>query len=91
MALRSLPFSLRIPLIILKVSFLLAPLAPLKLRARVLGLGRLFGSIRHIHEHDLHVIPDTLYTEDLHYHASSHLLFGASEGNYKTRNTWFPP
>jgi hypothetical protein len=65
--------------------------SPITLRVKVLGVGRLFGSIQNIHGEDLHVISDTLFTEDLHYHSPSGLLFGASEGDEKTRNTWFPP
>ncbi|GFF51493.1 hypothetical protein IFM58399_09082 [Aspergillus lentulus] len=72
-------------------SFLLAPFTPLTLRIKVLGVSRLFGSFENLHGEDTKVIPDTLFTEDLHYHAPSHQLFGASESEDKTRNTWFPP
>jgi hypothetical protein len=65
--------------------------APLTLRIKVLGISRLFGSIKNIHGHDLQVIPDTLFCEDVHYHAPSGNLFAASEADEKPRFTWFPP
>jgi hypothetical protein len=77
--------------IIAMASFLLAPFTPLTLRIKVLGVSRLFGSFGNLHGEDTKVIPDTLFTEDLHYHGPSHQLFGASESEDKTRNTWFPP
>jgi hypothetical protein len=72
-------------------SFLLAPFTPLTVRVKVLGVSRLFRAFENLHGEDTQVIPDTLFTEDLHYHAPSHQLFGASESEDKTRNTWFPP
>ncbi|KAK3370018.1 hypothetical protein B0H63DRAFT_305656 [Podospora didyma] len=36
-------------------------------------------------------IPDTRHCEDLHYHASSGLLFTACEDKAETRFGWFPP
>jgi hypothetical protein len=80
---------------LLAASFLIVAMAalfsPLTLRIKVLGVSRLFGHIKNIHGQDLEVIPQTLFTEDLHYHAPSGQLFGASESYEKTRNTWFPP
>ncbi|KAB5546966.1 serum paraoxonase/arylesterase family protein [Coniochaeta sp. 2T2.1] len=40
---------------------------------------------------DFLVIPDTPHCEDLHYHASSNLLFSACEANDQDRFSWFPP
>ncbi|KAK6074968.1 serum paraoxonase arylesterase family protein [Seiridium cupressi] len=65
--------------------------SPITLRVKVLGISRLFGGIKNTHGEDTHMIPDTLFSEDLHYHAPSGQLFGASESDEKTRNTWFPP
>jgi hypothetical protein len=65
--------------------------SPITLRVKVLGVSRLFGGIKNIHGEDTHIIPGTLFSEDLHYHAPSGQLFGASESDEKTRNTWFPP
>ncbi|KAI1374463.1 hypothetical protein F4677DRAFT_455459 [Hypoxylon crocopeplum] len=70
---------------------LLTPFSQIGTRLKVLGVTRLFRPTQNIHGEDLKVIPDTQYTEDLHYHAPSGLLFGASEGDQKTRTTWFPP
>jgi hypothetical protein len=64
--------------------------APLTLRIKALGISRLFGSIKNIHGHDLQVIPDTLFCEDVHYHAPSGNLFAASEADENSRFTWFP-
>lgn len=80
-----------IPISTLAIVIMASLFKPLTLRVKVLGVSRLFGSIENIHGEDLQVIPDTLFTEDLHYHAQSGQLFGASEGDEKTRNTWFPP
>jgi hypothetical protein len=63
----------------------------LALRAKVLGLGRLFKPIQNIHGEELQVIPNTGLTEDLHYHAPSGQLFGTSEGDDTLRNAWYPP
>ncbi|ROV93890.1 hypothetical protein VPNG_09503 [Cytospora leucostoma] len=72
-------------------SFLANIFTPLTRRIEVLGIGRLFQLIKNIHGEDLHIISDTVCTEDLHFHAPSGQLFGASEADKKTRQTWFPP
>lgn len=64
---------------------------PLVRRARVLGITRLWGSIENIHGIDARIIPNTQFTEDLHYHEPSGLIFGASEPNEERRWKWFPP
>lgn len=64
---------------------------PLSLRIEVLGINRPLNKIVNIHGEDFQIIPDTLYTEDLHHHLPSGLLFGASEENPETRYKWFPP
>jgi hypothetical protein len=64
---------------------------PLALRIKVLGISRSFSPIEKIHGEDLHVISDTWYCEDLHYHQQSNLLFAASEENTVNRWKWFPP
>ena len=61
----------------------------LALRLQVLGLTR--DKIQNIHGEDFSLIPNTLYCEDLHYHESSNLLFGASEEKPESRWKWFPP
>ena len=84
--------------VIQSVSIVLAVLAsltavfyrPLKTSVDVLGLNRPLDSIENIHGEDFRIIPDTLYTEDLHHHSSSGLLFGTSEENVDTRWKWFP-
>ncbi|KAI1411057.1 hypothetical protein F5Y13DRAFT_66147 [Hypoxylon sp. FL1857] len=89
---------IRFPLVLVRAtavaimaSVLFTPFSQLITRMKVLGITRLFGPIQNIHGEDLSVIPDTPFTEDLHYHTPSGLLFGASEGDQKTRATWFPP
>ena len=85
--------------VVQNISIVLAALAsltavlykPLSLRAEVLGVTRSFEKIANIHGEDFHVIGNTLYTEDLHYHAPSGLIFGASEEKPDTRWNWFPP
>lgn len=85
--------------VIQSVSIILAILAslsavlfrPIALRVDVLGVSRPLDKIENIHGEDFQVIPDTLYTEDLHYHVPSGLLFGASEEKAETRYQWFPP
>ncbi|KAF7714533.1 Uncharacterized protein PECH_008424 [Penicillium ucsense] len=57
-------------------SLLLAPFEPLTLQIKVLGVSRIFGSFQNLHGEDTKVISNTLFTEDLHYHAPSHQLFG---------------
>ncbi|KAL6712708.1 hypothetical protein ACLMJK_009730 [Lecanora helva] len=64
---------------------------PLKHRVEVLGISRPLEKIVNIHGDGLEVVPDTLYTEDLHYHQPSGLLFGASEEKPEGRWNWFPP
>lgn len=64
---------------------------PLTLRVEVLGINRPLNKIQNVHGEDFRVIPDSLYTEDLHYHEPSGLLFGASEEKADTRWHWFPP
>lgn len=64
---------------------------PLALRFEVLGISRPLNTLENIHGEHFQVIPDTLYTEDLHYHRPSGLLFGASEEKADTRWHWFPP
>ena len=75
----------------LLISFAALLYKPVALRLEVLGLTRPLGKIQNIHGHDFHLIPDTLYCEDLHYHKPSNLLFGASEEKPETRWKWFPP
>ena len=73
-------------------SFLSAPFTGLALRTKVLGIGRLFRPVQNIHgTQELHLLPDTGLTEDLHFHAASGQLFGASEGDDTLRKSWFPP
>lgn len=64
---------------------------PLTLRAEVLGINRPLDRIQNTHGEDFGVIADTLYTEDLHHHLPSGLLFGAAEEKVETRWNWFPP
>ena len=64
---------------------------PLSLRVEVLGINRSLEKIENIHGDGLQIVPDTLYTEDLHYDESSGLLFGASEEKAEARWHWFPP
>jgi hypothetical protein len=64
---------------------------PVALRVEVLGLNRPLSSIQNIHGSDLHVIPDTAYCEDMHYHEPSGLVFAACEENEENRWKWFPP
>lgn len=75
----------------LLISFAALLYKPVALRLEVLGLTRPLGKLQNIHGHDFHLIPDTLYCEDLHYHKPSNLLFGASEEKPETRWKWFPP
>lgn len=75
----------------LLVSFTALLYKPLTLRAEVVGFTRPLDKIQNIHGQDFHLIPDTLYCEDLHYHISSGLLFGASEEKPESRWKWFPP
>ena len=75
----------------LLVSFTALLYKPLTLRAEVVGFTRPLDKIQNIHGQDFHLIPDTLYCEDLHYHKSSGLLFGASEEKPESRWKWFPP
>ena len=75
----------------LLVSFTALLYKPLTLRAEVLGFTRPLDKIENIHGQDFRLIPDTLYCEDLHYHESSGLLFGASEEKPESRWKWFPP
>lgn len=85
--------------VIQSISILVATLAslsavlyrPIALRIDVLGVSRPLDKIQNIHGEDFQVIQDTLYTEDLHYHEPSGLLFGASEEKAETRYQWFPP
>ena len=63
---------------------------PLSLRVEVLGVNRPLDKIENIHGEGLQIVPDTLYTEDLHYHEPSGLLFGASEEKEEARWHWFP-
>lgn len=71
--------------------FLTNIFTPLTRRIEVLGIARLFRPIQNIHGEDLQILSDTVCTEDLHFHAPSGQLFGASEADDKTRKTWFPP
>lgn len=64
---------------------------PVTLRAQVIGFTRSLDKIQNLHGQDFGLIPDTLYCEDLHYHESSGLLFGASEEKAESRWKWFPP
>ena len=64
---------------------------PVTLRLEVLGFTRPLDKIQNIHGEDFALIPDTLYCEDLHHHAPSNLLFGASEEKAENRWKWFPP
>lgn len=81
------------------VSIVLAVLAslvavlykPLTLRVEVLGINRPLDKVQNIHGEEFQMIPDTLYTEDLHHHLPSGLLFGASEEKPEARWQWFPP
>lgn len=85
--------------VIQSVSIVLAVLAslvavlykPLTLRVEVLGINRPLDKVQNIHGEEFQIIPDTLYTEDLHHHLPSGLLFGASEEKPGARWQWFPP
>lgn len=63
---------------------------PVAHRVEVLGFTRILNKIQSVHGRDFRVAPDTLYCEDLHYHESSYLLFGAAQENPETPK-WFPP
>jgi hypothetical protein len=56
----------------------------------VFGIGRTPASTVVTNSQDLHVIPDTVHCEDIHYNEASNLLFTACEGNEVTRYAWFP-
>ena len=75
----------------LLVSFAALLYKPVTLRAEVVGFTRPLDKIQNVHGQDFRLIPDTLYCEDLHYHESSNLLFGASEEKPGSRWKWFPP
>jgi hypothetical protein len=73
--------------LILLIAMLWGPFA---VRVEVLGISRSFHPIRNIHGEDVHVISNTLYCEDLHYHRPSNLLFTACESNDQDRWKWWP-
>lgn len=64
---------------------------PLAHRVEVLGISKPLDKIQNIHGEEFQVVSDTLYTEDMHHHIPSGLLFGASEEKAETRWQWFPP
>lgn len=79
-------------LILTLLTFLVAILKqPLSHRYELFGFGRALHPASNIHGSDLRKLPKTPHTEDLHYHAPSGLLFGASESDTACRWSWFPP
>ena len=65
---------------------------PITTRLSVLGFLRPSSSITNIHGLIRpEPIPGTLFSEDIHYHTSSGLIFGVAESSPSSRSDWFPP
>ena len=72
-------------------AYVLYTVAPFVHRtATVVGALRKYPAVAGVQD-DTIAIPDTVYCEDLHYHAPSGTLFTACEDDTEGRFKWFPP